>query len=493
MPLKDLDDKLMNSEILTVEQIKKRVISSFFSLSVRQVFLRAFSFITINIILASILPIETLGIFNIATAIITFFAYFSDVGLAGSLIQKREEVTQEDIKTVFSIQQLMVGVLAVIIIIFAPQIGKYYGFSFEGEWLIRILGISFFLSSLKVIPTVLLERELKFRPIVTVELVETLIFNILLIVCVYQGLGLWSFSIAALGRGVSGTLLIFLLAPVRVGIGIHKASAQQLLNFGIPFQANSFLALIKDRLVPLVVAGMVGTRGMSYITWSQNMAFIPLEVMNIIIRITFPAFSRLQQDKQALTRAIEKSLFVTAFLVYPALFGIAALVPSVIQLIVSEKFDPALTGFYLFAVNTFWAVISTTFTNALNAMGHIKTTLKLMVMWTILTWAITPLFVYWYGFVGVAIASALISFTSIIPVVLIKRVLPVNVLDAVLLPICASIAMFLVVFSFATYFVTSKLMLFPAIGLGILTYTLFVLLFGKQRILNDLKTIRSFK
>lgn len=64
----------MSEENLSVSQIKKRVVSSFLSLSARQVLLRAMGFITINVVLANILPVATLGIFNIAQAIITFFA-----------------------------------------------------------------------------------------------------------------------------------------------------------------------------------------------------------------------------------------------------------------------------------------------------------------------------------------------------------------------------------------------------------------------------------
>ena len=88
---------------LSLEEIKTRVKKSFLSLIGRRIFLRIIGFITINIILARTLPLETLGIFNIATSIITFFAFFSDIGLAGSLIQKNKQVKSEDLSTTFTI------------------------------------------------------------------------------------------------------------------------------------------------------------------------------------------------------------------------------------------------------------------------------------------------------------------------------------------------------------------------------------------------------
>lgn len=479
-----------NSKPLSLSEIKTRVISSFANLIARQVALRAISFVTLNIVLAKALPVATLGIFNIAASVVTFFAFFSDIGLAASLIQKKESISHEDIKTVFTIQQALVLTLSLIIILGAPFIGTFYGLNNDGVWLVRALGFSFFLSSLKVVPSVLLERELKFQPLVIVEVTETLIFNTLLVFFVFRGAGVQSFTFATLARGVVGTSLLYILAPAPVGIGIHKEAARKLLTFGIPYQLNSLLSLLKDRLVPLVVARMIGTVGVGYVTWSQNMAFLPLEIMNIVIRITFPAFSRLQEDKESLTKAVEKSLFVTALLVYPAIFGIGAVLPGMVTYIVSSKWQPAIPSFYLFAVSTYWAVISTTFTNTLSAIGYIKTNLKLMVFWTVLTWALTPVLVNYYGFIGVGISSFIISFTSVITIILVKRVLAIKILDAVLLPTVASVVMGMVVYFVTMNFVRNSLELGLAIGLGVVLYIGFVLALGYKKIVQDIKTLR---
>lgn len=475
---------------LSLNEVRKKIIPSFANLLARQVFLRFIGFISINVVLARILSVETLGIFNIATGVITFFAFFSDVGLAASLIQKKNEIKEEDINTAFTIQQILVGFLSLSIILGASFIGQFYHLNDDGVWLVRALGVTFMLSSLKVIPSVLLERVLRFQPLVLVEVAETLVFNGLLILLAWNNLGLWSFTYAALCRGLVGVILIYILAPAKVGIGISRESAKQLLSFGVPFQLNNILALLKDRLVPLVVARLVSPVGVGYITWSQSMAFLPLEVMNIVIRITFPAFSRLQEDKESLGKAVEKSLFVTALLVYPALFGLGAILPAMVAFIISPKWQAALPSFYLFAFSSFWAVISTTFTNALNAMGHIKITLKLMIMWTVLTWVLTPMLVLAYGFIGVAAASFLISFTSVLTIIMLKRVLAVRVLHAIYIPIIASLVMGISVFGFTQAYVKNWQTLIVAMIFGGSVYALIILAVGRKRIMNDIKSLK---
>lgn len=478
-------------EKIDLNTISKRAIKGAFSLTFRRVALQVISFVTVNLILARFLPVETLGIFNIGVAIVAFFSFFADIGLAAAIIQKKDKVTEEDLKTSFTIQTSLVFILVILLIFFAPQIASYYKLDDSGMWLIRALAISFFITSLKVIPSVLLERDLKFAPLVTVEVLETFIFNILLILLVFQEFGIWAFSIASLIRSGSGTILIYIIAPWKVGLGLSKKAAKTLLNFGIPFQANSILALVKDRLVPLVIAKMVGSAGIGYITWAQNLAFLPLEIMNIIIRVTFPTLSRLQDDQESLKLALERSLFLTCIFLYPVLFGMLALAPSLVDHVVSDKWQPALPLFYLFSVSTFWATLSTTFTNTLNAIGRIKDTLKLMVLWTILTWVLTPILTIYLGFIGVAVSSAVISFTSFLTIILVKKYISVSIIENIWQPILASTIMGVSIFYLSKVFVSDLISLSLMIVLGGIIYGSFLYILAAEKLKITLKEARG--
>ena len=459
-----------NVVVQNPNQIKDKVRKAFLSLTARQIALRLLGFLTLNLILVKVLPIETLGLFNLATGIVTFFAYFSDVGFAASLIQKKEDIDDRDIRTVFTIQSILVGVLSLLIIFFAPMIGGYYKLDDAGVMLIRVLGGAFFLTSLKVLPVVKLERDLQFGPIVMVELIEAIVFNCLLIWGVYSGWGIWSFTVAAGLRAIVGVVVIYAIAPVRLSIGFEKEVAKKLLNFGLPFQLNSLLALFKDRLVPLVVAGIIGTGGVGLVTWAQSWALMPLEIMNIIIRISFPAFSRLQHDSEYLSKAVEKALFGATVLVYPILFGIGGVLPWVVKYLVSSKVDLAVPIYYFFALAYLWSVVSTILTNTLNAAGRIGITLKLMIMWTILEWALTPILTIKFGAVGVGISAFVISFSSVVTIILVKKLLPIKVWKAIWPALISSTMMGIVVFGFNFYLTTNVVWLVGSIFLGILVY-----------------------
>lgn len=466
---------------MEVAAVNKKLIAGFLTLSFRKAILLVISFVTINLVLARILPVSVIGIFNIANSILAFFSYFSDIGLAGALIQKKE-ITIHDLKTTFTIQEILAFLITAVLIIFAPNLANFYGLDGSGTWLIRSLAVGFFLTSLKVIPSVLLERELNFGKLVWVEIIETLLFNGALIFFVWQNFSVDSFSYSVLIRSVAGAALINYLSHWQISFGFSKDAIKSLLSFGLPFQTNSILALLKDRLVPLVVARIVGTTGVGLITWAQSVTFMSLEVMNIMSRITFPAFSRLQHDDKALKSTLEKTLFLTSILFYPMLFGFVAIAPKLISEIVSEKWQPALPLIYLFSITVFWANLSSPFTNFLNAIGRVKTTLKLMVMWTVLEWILTPIATIKFGFLGVGIASALISFSSIIPIIIIKRIMPVAILTSIWQGLSAAAVMFLFTSVWSYYFITDLISLVVAVSLSVLIYSGLIYILARDKI-----------
>lgn len=471
-----------------LKSIGQKAIRGAFSLTVRRIVLLGINFITLSIVLAKILPVSTLGVYFIANSILDFFNYFADVGLAPSLIRKLK-IEKDDLKTTFLIQGILAIIITSSVWFLAPLFVSLFHLESGALWLIRALGICFFLSILKVIPSILLERALNFGRLAWVDVAEAIVFNSVLIFLSISGFGLVAFIWAALSRTVVGLLVIFILSPWPISIGFSKTSAKELINFGVPFQLNSLLALLKDRLVTLVVAGIVGSTGVGYIGQGQKIAFQPLEIMNIMSRVMFPTFSRLQHDNASLKLALEKSLFITATLLFPILFGILAIAPSLVHFLGDSKWGPTLPLIYLFSISAFWASMSTLVTNFLNAIGKVTITLKLMVMWTTLEWLLAPLLTLKFGFIGMGIASAIISFTSIIPLIIVKRIIGVSFLTNIWKPLLASFTMSVTVYGFS-YIIPGVLpVILTLIILGILIYVPLIFILSGEKLRSDLKGV----
>jgi len=477
-------------EINNLELLRDRAIRGVLALTSRTFLLQLVSLAATFLLTVFLQPAEY-GVFFVVSAIVNFLVYFSDIGLAAALIQKPENIKEEDLKTTFTIQQILVFSIMILVFIFSKKIVLFYKLSYEGLWLFRALVISFFLSSLKTIPSIILERGLYFEKLIIPSIVETLLFYFVAVFLAWQGYGITSFTFAVLIRGVSGLLIIYLLAPWRPSFGIVGKSAKKLLSFGVPFQLNSLLALVKDDLLTAFLGKVLTFTQVGYIGWAQKWAYFPLRFfMDSINRVTFPAYSRIQNQKEILSKAIEKSIYFISFFVFPVLTGLFLIAPYFVAFFPKyQKWQPALVSLTFFCVNALFASITTTLTNALNATGRIKITLKLMLCWTILTWGLTLILIQTFGFNGVSLASAVVAVTSWITIWLTQKVVSFSFFKNIRDAFMATFIMGFVFHLTAPIFINNLIKLFVFILIHSLLYLFIFFIIGKKRFLTEIKTI----
>ncbi|MCL4382911.1 MAG: oligosaccharide flippase family protein [Patescibacteria group bacterium] len=472
-----------------LEEVKKRAVGGVLALTSRTFLLQIISFLTTFLLTIFLAP-SVFGVFFVVSAVISFLGYFSDIGLAAALIQKREAVTEDDLKTTFTIQQVLVGAIVIIALLLSRQLSSFYNLDTAGLWLFRALVVSFFLSSLKTIPSILLERKLAFNKLVIPQILETNAFSLIVVVLAVKGFGLTSFTWAVLARGVIGLAAIYVLSPWKIGIGFSKTVAKRLLSFGLPFQANSILALIKDDLFTIFLGKVLPFNQIGYIGWAKKWAEFPLRlVMDNVIKVTFPAYARLQEKPEYLGKALDKSIFFLSFLILPlSVAFVFAIKPLVFFIPKYLKWEPALFSFYLFVIASIFAGLSTPLTNVLNAIGKIKITLYLMIVWTVLTWLLGPFLVFKLGFNGVAVSSAMIGLTVVIPVLMVKRFVRFHLVANIMPSLVAS--MILAVFFYLTLALTTKMTwLIFVLLMGSIIYLVSVYILTKGRIFEEAKTL----
>jgi O-antigen/teichoic acid export membrane protein len=128
-------------------------------------------------------------------------------------------------------------------------------------------------------------------------------------------------------------------------------------------------------------------------------------------------------------------------------------------------------------------------TNLLNAIGKIKTTFKLMIMWLVLTWILMPILGIKFGYNGVAVATALISISSILGIYLAQKEVNFDLFSSVGRPLLASIIMGLIVYFFRPFSGNLGLSVMIRVGFGGLVYLgTCCLLFGRE-LLDDIQKL----
>jgi len=477
---------------LTLEHVRDRAVRGIILLTGRTFLLQALSFVA-WFFLTLLLNPSDIGLFFVVSAVVSFFRYFSDVGLAAALIQKKEAITDEDLKTTFTIQMaLVLGVLATLYVL-TPWFTRTYHLTVDGVFLLSALGIGFFLASLKTIPSILLERKLHFERLIVPDVLENLVYNISAVIFAWLGFGVASFAYAVLIRGVVGVIAIYFLRPWRPVFGFSATSLHRLLKYGVPYQLNTFLATIKDDGMTAFLGGILGATGIGYLGWAQKWAQTPLRLfMDNVTRVTFPAFSRMQDEKEHLKNSVTRSIFFICFLVFPSIIGLVILAPILITIIPKySKWEPAIIPLYLLSINVIFAAATTQLTNLLNAIGKIKVTFKLMVMWTVLTWAFIPFLATKYGVNGAALGYSLVGASSIVAMIVAYKYVKFSVQDGILVPLYAALGMGCVMYVFRMFFPYTFFSMATLAIAGGISYIGIIYLFVGKSIFIDAR--ESFK
>lgn len=467
---------------ISYQEIKTKTAKNILFLSFRNLGIQAIS--TVGFFLLTVLlGTSDVGLFAIVAESVSILGYFSDIGLASALIQQKDDITSDELKTTFSIQQLLVILCLITVVIIYPGISHSHNFGSKEMWILISLCFSFVVASLKTIPSVQLERKLDFKLLSTIDIIENTSFYIVAVIFAYLKFGAYSYAIATFVRSSLGLIVIYAVSPWKVGISFSLVSAKKLFRYGIPFQLNTFIAVAKDRISNLMVAGLIGSTGFGLLSWAQKGPRMPLSLMDAIMRVTFPTFSRLQDHAEMLRNSIKRSIYFISFFIFPALAGISLVAGDIVNFIPKYiKWSPAVFPLYLYAISFAIAAITTPLTNAFNAIGKISITTRLMLMWTALTWIFYPILSIKFGYVGTAYASLIVGFSSFIVWYIAGKMFSVNILKSVIHPLVGSLSMILFLILLQQFKLNLGVQILLKIVLGITFYGVYQLIFSNSEI-----------
>ncbi len=342
-----------------------------------------------------------LGIYNTVLASLSFFNYITNLGLGAALVQK-EKIDKEHLTSTLIFQTFLTLILCIIGIYYTDFFLKgYKNLPAEAKYIFWSLLVSLVFVSLKTPPSVLLEREIQIYKNVAVQAIENTVFYLSIIIFTFLNKPLQGIIFGILLRGALGLIIIYILRPWKPVLSFSFKKLKELLSYGLLIQGNSFLALLKDDLLTIYLSKTLGFEKLGLLTFAKKYAEMPLRLItDNLNRVFFPIFAKYQKQKEKLSYFVEKLLKYNSLLILPILLGAIFVFKPFLKIFPSyyEKWSPSLSMFYLFIISTIFVSFITPLTNLFNAIGKVKVSLKFMILWTAIFWALTPIFVKFFSY-----------------------------------------------------------------------------------------------
>lgn len=396
----EVTKKEMNQE--RAESLSKKVVKGGLWVLALRILNRGLGFVR-TIILARLLAPEDFGLFGIAMLAIATLETFSQTGFQAALIQKKENV-EPYLDTAWTVSSIRGAILFFILFFSAPLISKFFNTP-QATLVIRIIGISVLLSGLRNIGVVFFQKELEFNKQFSYELSTTLADLIVAVSLAFVLRNVWALIWGGIAANLTGLFMSYVLHDYRPKFNINKGKTKDLFQFGKWVFGSSILVFLVTQGDDIFVGKILGVTALGLYQMAYLISNLPAsEITHAISRVTYPAYSKLQDDLPTLRTAYLKVFQLTAFMSFPLTAGIIVLAPQFIQIVLGDKWMPAVPLVQVLALAGLLRSIAATAGYLFYALGRTKIDPMLqLIRLAVLVLLIYPLTLR-FGLLGVAIA-----------------------------------------------------------------------------------------
>lgn len=368
-----------------------------------QVVTQAIGF-SVNIVIARLLYPEDFGILGMAAMFIELVSLVGDLGLSAAIIQ-RKQVTQLQLSTCFWINLLIGAGLVAASFLFAPFIARFFERDIVGP-VVFVSSFGFLIRSAGSVHRAILTRQLEFKKLAIPEIATIVTYGVIVVPMALIGMSFWSVVIANLISAMVTTVLFWVYCSWRPGRQFDWSSFRELMAFGVNVFGEQVLGYVNLNIDYLLIGKLLGAASLGIYTLAFNLMTFPLrKIAQMVTRVTFPAFSRVQSDDALLRVGYLKTVRYISLVTFPVLTGLGIVAPDFIRLVYGSKWTAAILPLQIMCIDGLIRTVGTTVGSVLYAKGRADIGFR----WKILTVLVIPPFILAgmsYGIVGVSIAVA---------------------------------------------------------------------------------------
>lgn len=330
----------------------------------------------VSIVLARLLAPEDYGVIALVTVFTSILQVFVDSGLGTALIQKKD-ADDLDFSSVFYFNLLVCLILYAGMFLAAPLIANFYGSPIYIP-LVRVLSLTLVISGVKNIQQSYVSRHMIFKRFFFATLGGTMVSAVLGIALAYAGCGVWALVAQYLCNTAIDTAILWITVPWRPQRIFSWKRLKALLSYGWKLLASALLDNIYSNLRSLLIGKIYSSSDLAY--YNQGDKFPNVIVTNIntsIDSVLLPTMSGVQDKRNKIKDMTRRAIMTSVYVMAPLMMGLAFCAPSIVRLVLTEKWLPCVPYLRIFCITYMFWPIHTANLNAIKAMGRSDLFLRL--------------------------------------------------------------------------------------------------------------------
>lgn len=289
-----------------------------------------------GIFLARLLSPAEYGIVGMLAIFTLIAGNLQDSGFGVALINIKD-IKHNDYNSVFwfnvGVSLLLYGVL----FLCAPLISGFYHQPCLTK-LSRFIFLAFIFSAVGIVPNAVLTRELRVKEKAIVSLLALVVSGTVGVTMAFNGFSYWSLATQQVLYNVAILVGRYYFARWWPSFKVDFAPVKRMFSFSYKVLITSILTTINNNVLTVVFGRLFPAQSVGDFTQANKWNTMANQlVTNTVTQVAQPVLTRINDDNERQRRVFGKMLRFTAFLAFPALFGLALVAPQLIIVTIGDK------------------------------------------------------------------------------------------------------------------------------------------------------------
>ncbi|MBQ2590714.1 MAG: lipopolysaccharide biosynthesis protein [Paludibacteraceae bacterium] len=300
----------------------------------------------VGIITARFLSPQDFGFIG-ALAVFTMLSnILVESGFTSALI-RRDGNTDNDYSAIFFVNILIAVVIYLILFFSAPYIALFFRMP-ELCSLSRFLFLSIIINSFGIVQNIILSKSLSFKVISLADLTSAVVSGVVTVLMVMNGFGYWALAWQILLQNIVRVAFLWAASSWRVSFHPSFGVIKEVFSFSSFMLFSSFINTVVKNIYSVIIGRLFNPAMLGFYSQANKYQQIPSTVIQSTISgVAYPVLSNLKDDETRQLMYLRKIVRIAACVIFPVMFGLAALMAPLVSILLTDKWLPAVPYFQI--------------------------------------------------------------------------------------------------------------------------------------------------
>lgn len=322
-----------------------------------------------TLIMIRLLTPDDYGLMAMTMAFIGIFALMGDFGIGKAIIQT-EELCTTRLRQAFTINIISCLIFFSFFFSIAPVIASFFDEP-RVTILVQAVACQHLIMVFHTLPYAMASRRMLFKEREKVQFYTTLMTSVVTIAMAASGLGVWSLILGHLFMRLTLTIGYNCIAPCWVWPALNFQGFSKMAGFSGIATVNDVLRYSVNVFGNISIGRLLAKADLGVFSVARNLANLPSDkIGELLNHLGLSSFAKLQNERTVAGQYLNKSVQLASLVLFPMYFGMCAISPELITLVLSEKWAATVIPFQILCLTSPFRMLSEMMATSITAVGE---------------------------------------------------------------------------------------------------------------------------